>query len=253
MSKLCVKCGAALEDTAMFCNVCGTQQPAPQQPVYQQPVYQQPVYQQPAPQQPKPKMPIQLDEKKKKILIGAGAVVGVILIILLAVLIFQPAGKGAVDTMYDVMYEGEVDKCEDLLPEQMWEYLEDNNVSQGDFEDGAEKVSKSITKSAKKQFGSDYDIKYEIIETKDLEDSDVRKLASAMSKLYGNRKYLKKDDVQDIKEIWVKTTIEGSKGKDISISNMAIIKVDGKWYVGEIYKDSGKYKAAYFAAMEYAN
>lgn len=43
MSKVCINCGTALEDNAIFCDECGTRQPdmqSAQQP-FQQPVYGQ--------------------------------------------------------------------------------------------------------------------------------------------------------------------------------------------------------------------
>ena len=267
MSKLCVKCGAPLEDAAMFCNICGAQQSAPQQPAYQQPVYQQPVqqpvyqqpvqqpvyqqpvqqpvYRQPAPKQPKPA--IQLDDKKKKLLIGVGAAVGVILIVLLCILIFQPAGKGAVDTAYEVIFEGEADKIEDCLPEQVWEFYEDKlEKSVSDVETSYEKSYKSNNKEYKAIYGSDYKVDWEILETKDLEDSDVRKLANMLATNYGNKKYLKKDDIDDIKEVWIKVTIEGSKAKTAYVNHAAIIKIDGQWYLGYISKSEGKYTGIRF-------
>jgi len=58
---ICPKCGAALDNQAVFCNVCGAPQESQAQPVYQQPTYAQQVYRerqealQQAAQPPKPK------------------------------------------------------------------------------------------------------------------------------------------------------------------------------------------------------
>ena len=238
MSKLCVKCGAPLEDAAMFCNICGSQQSAPQQPAYQQPAYQQPVqqpvYGQPAPKQPKKAVDPGL---KKKILIGAGAVAAVALIIILLCVLIKPAGAGAIDTTYEVYIEGEMDNFEKVLPEGIWEWYEDKmELSIGDCQDQAEDEAKETKKDLKKTYGSDYEIDYKIVETNELDESDVNKIASKMEKQYG-KKYLNKNDVEAIKQVWVQITIEGKKDKNIYIERYDVIKIDGEWYCGYVSKD----------------
>ena len=238
MSKLCVKCGAALEDTAMFCNICGAQQSAPQQPVYQQP----------APQQPKKELKL---DKKKIITIG-GIAAAVILVVVLLFVLIPPAGSGAVDTYFEVYYEGNTDNFEDLLPESMWEYYEDKvKMSIGDCQEQAEEEAKENKKDNKKYYGSDYEFSYKVLDTYELDESDVNKLASKLQKRYG-KKYLNKDDVDAIKIIWAQVTEEGKKDKDIWVAERAVIKIDGEWYLGYVYRDeNGKYSEFWFEASFY--
>ena len=92
MSKFCVNCGAALEDEARFCGVCGGEQPAAPAPVSVAPSVQQPVQQIPAWQPMQP--PAKPKKSKKKFILAGGIAAAVAALALVFVFVILPMLRG---------------------------------------------------------------------------------------------------------------------------------------------------------------
>lgn len=258
MSKFCSNCGATLEDNVMFCSTCGTKQEAPVAPVAPAaPVYAAPVYEAPAaPVYEAPAAPVYeapaAPAKKSKKGLAIGLVVGAVVLIAAAVLVyflfFSNPYKAAFDARVDVETLGNFDAYETLVPEGYWDYLEDEyyvsrdkKVDREDVIDAAEESWEKYSEDVlSDQLGEDITFSYEIVKSVNMPETIVGYLAEAIEEDYG----IEADRVQAAVKVIYHVSANSSIYANYSIYNQeTLIKIDGKWYFADWenkYDDEGE-------------
>ncbi len=245
MNTFCTKCGNPIQNGAAFCPNCGTpvEQPVQQfvapQPVAEQPVHQyavpQPVaepqtqtlYEQPAadpvqtqPEQPKKKM-------NKGLIIGIVAGVAAVLVAVIACL-FVFGGNGPEDVANEaikaVYVDHDIDKFFELMHEDILEDLA--NKADMTVEELKEETGEMLSFLEK----FDYDFSWEIGEVFDADYDEFKKVSKSYRNDYGL-------EVEEVKYVNVTMEISGTmfgESMDESTEELVpVLKIDGKWYLGE--------------------
>lgn len=242
MSKVCKNCNAIVDDDSRFCTQCGSKefivseapQPAPQQQYY-------------APQQDY--VPASKKKSNKKLIailasVLAVVVAGVILIIALA---GGNSYEDIFDNMVDAVINGEFEKMEELLPPDVLKKVEEKEGQTFEemLEQNEEKLevySEYIRGKFEDRYGDDFKLEYEIIEANEVSESKLKKIAAALEKEYG----VDADDVEDVRDLKIETTVTGSKKEETNTSGFSVVKYDGSWYPLQYKeKSSGKITATF--------
>lgn len=232
----CEQCGAKLQDGAKFCTVCGTRVtddiPAPaQQP--QTPPAPSPAWTYQAPagntgyaQQPQ-YVPSQPQEQPKKKL-GKGALIGIIagglvlVVILLAVFgAFGSPGHGYVsqekliEAYFDAAEHRDFDRIAGMLAPNEVEYISDYyNYS------GSKEVCEFIDSWCPDQYSLKVDDWY-IYDVDEYGDYDIEDVEDDLE-----------IDVSEYVDVWVVVTFKNGDEYDYDFD---LVKVNGKWYITEIW------------------
>lgn len=234
MSKFCTNCGSVLDDQALFCTNCGAA--AGDDPVEAAPVEAAPA--EAAPVEATPAGKPQLNFK----LIGIAAAV-LAVVIILSCFIFPMLSTGpetAIKNMVAVM-EGNDGKVENLLPDSIWEYIEDEN-DDFDMDDFAEYFAEETLEGLEDGYGDGISISFDVEKKTALKDKKLEEIAEELSERYD----IDEDDVKEGYKMKVNMSIEGDEDDDEDESTVTVIKIGSKWYVYEMM--SGVvYSALYFS------
>jgi hypothetical protein len=263
MSKFCINCGTELEDDAVFCTNCGANNaeapapaaaPAPEAPVSEAPVYEAPVSETPAYEAPaasnvgstvedlknkavdfsKPLIE-KVKANPKLAMIGGGAVVGVILLIVLISSLIGGAWKSPVKTYLNGTCKGKIsfNAVKKLAPAEYWEYMEEEqDLDMDDVEDYIKDDYKDEFEESlesdyfEDEYGTDIKISYKIDSKKKLSKGKLGDLRDALKENYD----IAKKSVKAAYKVKVKITIKGDEDKDTNTNNLYVVKIGSKWY-----------------------
>ena len=244
MSKFCTQCGERLEDDARFCTKCGALSdaaPAPENPnVFDNAVEKmRPVVNsamEKAEDLVQKAKNIHFDEvvetaKKdpKKMLVPAIAALAVIALVIVLILSLggQPYTK-AVDTMFDAMFRGKVDKIEKMAPPEYWEYAEDHyDLDLEDVIDDMSDALEDTLEDFEDEYGNNLRFSYEVQKEEQLSERKRKKLAEALEDKYD----VDADEVKDAYALKLKMTIKGSEDDDTEKVEMTAVKIGKTWYL----------------------
>lgn len=232
MSKFCTNCGSALEDQALFCTNCGVavgDAPVEAAPVEAAPVEAAPVEAAPveaAPVEAAPAGKPQLNFKLIGIAAGVLAVVIILSCIIFPMLL--PSPESAIDNMIAAM-EGKESKVESLLPDSIWEYLEDE-IDDFDMDDLAEEFAEYTLESLERQYGEDIRISYDVEKKTALKEKKLEDIAEELADAFD----IDEDDVKEGYKMKVSMSIEGDEDEDEDEEEMTVIKIGNKWYIYEM-------------------
>lgn len=222
MSKFCTQCGSSLDDLAQVCPNCGNAIEAA-----------------PVEAAPAEEAPATTPQLNVKLIAIAAAVL--VVVIVLSCFIFPALSNSpedAIDNMIAVM-EGKDGKVDDLLPDSIWEYVEDEN-DDFDMDDFAEYFAEQTLEGLEDMYGDGINISYDVEKKTALKDKKLEEIAESLSDRYD----IDEDDVKEGYKMKVTMSIEGDEDDDEDESEMTVIKIGSKWYVYEMMSgvvNSAKY------------
>lgn len=213
----CPKCGKPFEENAANCAFCGARNPE-------------------VPASTNPKVNEIVNKarslNKKNIAILAGAVVVVVLAIILISSIAGNGYKKAIDNFFAVTVEGDVDKLEKLAPEEFWEELEETfDVKLKDIKKNVEEEFEATFESLEDDYGKNIKVKYKVLDKEELDEDDLDEIKDILKDSYG----IAKKSVKAGYEVEIEATIKGKDDEDTDEQDMTIIKIDGDWYITDIF------------------
>lgn len=256
MAKFCPNCGTELNDSSAFCPNCGSSvgapaapaapvnPAAPVKPVQEKKPRVKPVSAYTADAQ-KPDDAIQrLIDKIKgnpKCLILPGAIIAGVLVV--ALVLSLVLGGGYTDALdnYVNMFMGKSSAIGKSAPAAYWDYLEE--------EEGT--TLKELKKEFEKDYADEMDametflgkkikMTYEVLDEDELSSRKLKKIAEALENDYG----------MDVKVsagyiLEVELTLKGSEDKISNEQEFAVLKIDGDWYLVNLYESGGNYRVSF--------
>ncbi|MBE6713604.1 MAG: zinc-ribbon domain-containing protein [Ruminococcaceae bacterium] len=214
----CPKCGNTIQPNETFCAACGTA------------VNQQPAAAAPAAEAKKANPLAGILENKKMLMIGAGALVAVILLIVLFSSIFsvhssaEKVAKAYVEAFVTEDVEGELD----LYPKFYLEYMADERYDMKEYD--KDKLIRKIEKSRNWEKDDDVEIEFievEAKETKGKGDDKVKAKDVVKDFLKGIDCYEEYKNVDDAMFVTVGAEVDDEDGE----LTILCAKISGKWYV----------------------
>ncbi len=243
MAKICISCGAQMQDDMGFCPSCGTPQPQggqPQQPGFGQPQqgfggqpqmnygqpqqfgqpqqYGQPQmnYGQPGFGGAVPAKKFKMPDKKVLFVCGGVLVLVIVLIILLSI-IFGSSYKDPLDNYVKVLEKGN-GKAYQACVYEVDSVLADKKSATEYAED-----AKDLHEEFEEDYGKGAKCTYEILSKEKLKKSDIETVNQWMS-LLGV-----KDAIKDGYELKVAFTYSGSEDKNVDTQTVTVIKTSDGW------------------------
>lgn len=226
MSKICMNCGAQLEENIMFCTNCGAEVAAAAPAPEAAPVA-------PVEQKKKGLNVGELVEKAKKdpkILIIAGVAAVAVLAIIVALLwnpIFNP-WKSGLDNYVNLAIEGKASAVTKAAPKEVWEYIDDEaGISKEDFSKDKKDYAKDASEDAKETFGDNVKFSYKVVKSKKMTKKMVEAYGDGLENTYDiDADSVKAGYVVEYEyEISGKTSFTWGEGKAY------IVKIAGGWYM----------------------
>lgn len=164
--------------------------------------------------------------KKKKYLLVCLATLSCIL--LFAFVITLSTNKNNQETPINYLIESINDKNINKLPEAFHEYCSlciEQNISDEDFDEYIDNIIKD--------FGNDYKVTYEIINTEKLSSNEINSYETNALYTYSNYPYLSNGGVlqfERIDKVTVNINIKGNKQEQNSDVDFLIVKIEDKFY-----------------------
>lgn len=214
MSKFCGNCGSQMEDSAVICGNCGCRLSDNPAPVVINSA-------------------VTTSEKKgsKKKIIGIG--VAVVAVALIVVLCFTFLGgrseKAVVETYIKSGIENpDAASLVELFPEEFLTYqLREEGMSRTEAIKEMQETLDNVYEQIDK-YCDDWSVSWEITDTLDASDSEVKYLSADCKDLYGF-------EVSGQKDLTVEMTIEitkdGEKSSKVQECDLQIIKIGKSWYL----------------------
>lgn len=216
-------------------DVQNTQYQAPVQPQAPQQNFDLPQANQAKPQDAVKK----LMSNPKLPVIAIAAVAAIVVIIILASIL----GKGyekAVDNYFDAYFKGKVDKIEDCMPKEVWEYAAEEMEEEGVDVDGADDLVQGCKDGYLEsyeenivdgEFGEFKKFDYKIEKAKKVTDSKLEKIAEALDETYE----IDEDDVKKAYKLKLDGEIVFEDDEidldDAGLDELYSVKIGGKWYL----------------------
>ncbi len=257
MAKFCSKCGTELNDSSAFCPNCGTSvgapvapaapaapaapvSPAPEKPVREKKPRVAPVSAYTADNQ-KPSDAIQglIDKIKAnpKCLILPGAIVaGVLVLALVLSLVFGGGYTDALDNYVD-LFMGKSSAIAKSAPDAYWDYMEEEeDTTLKELKETFEDEYDEQIEAMEEFFGKRVKLTYEVIEEDELSARKLKKIAESLADDYD----------MDVKVsegymIEVELLLKGSEEELEQTQEFTVLKIDGKWYLVNMYEYDGEY------------
>jgi hypothetical protein len=158
-------------------------------------------------------------------IVAAVAVLAVCLLSAFGVIGYKKAVKNYVDVEYK--YVVSKSKIESLAPKEYWEYYEDEyDEDLDDVVDEYEDYADEKIEYLDDEFGDDWRVTYKIEDKEKISDSKLKKIARALHDDYD----IKKSSVKKGFDIELELEIKGSEDDDDGDDDIAVLKIDGKWY-----------------------
>lgn len=221
MSKICINCGAEMNDETMFCTACGT------------PVATEPVAAPEAAPAPAKKFNFgkllaaaKKDPKMRLIAIAAAAVVAIVLIVAIVSACVNPWKRG-MKNYVNLVYKGKTSAVVKAAPNDVWEYIDDEyGLSKDDIKKDAKKYAEDIAEDAEDSYGKNIKYSYKVIKQKRMTKKMVESLAEAIEENYDI-------DANAVKAGYVVQMEYEISGKDAfmwSEGMFFFVKIQGNWY-----------------------
>ncbi len=227
MSKFCGNCGTQLDDNAAVCTNCGASvslvasknnSGTPAENVIST------IKEKSGPFVEKLK-----SDKKFLFTVLGGVVAAILVLVLLFSLLFGGGYKRAVNNYIDAEYYGSFKSAVKCMPDEFWEYMEDEmNMDMDDLEDDFEESFEYREDELKDEYGKNYKVKYKITDKDELDDDDLDEIKDNLKEMG-----IKKKDVKKAMEVELELTIKGSEDKDTDDITLNLVKIGSKWYVFE--------------------
>lgn len=259
MAKFCGNCGNRMEDSEVFCGQCGTKSDvapvAPAAPVAPvapvapaapaAPVVPAAPVAPAAPKEPS-KFALWLNNFTDNVMelagkawawikakplnmgIAIGGAVAVVALIVLAIIFLGGGGEeGAVKTYVNVCLKGDFDDLEDMAPEAVWEYIDDEYGADVDdcVKVGEEKYKDSLDEM-EDEYGQDISISYEIIEIDEVSKTELKLLQASLKADFG----IPVKDITAASEVEIEYTIAGDDDEETDDTKIIVVEIDGDWY-----------------------
>lgn len=235
----CEKCGKSNPDEAKFCEGCGNPLVAEADLQAAEPAADSAdAFDAAAPQQAAP------NNTTKKIITIAVPVLLIVIIIwsLVSCGVFKPGYEKAFSNYCKAMQEGDgkllynttVDPyiLEGMLEGERSDYDEEQDVID-EYTDRAESQRDAL----EDEYGEHLKITYKIRKTTEYTQSEIEDIAAYLEERYD----YDASDVQDVVTLRVRMTIEGEDDRESDTTEVAMMKVRGKWYVAS---QSGRLSAS---------
>lgn len=233
MSKFCNNCGSQLEDQSTFCPNCGTACEASEAPaggnVVDKVTGMGKDY------------VAKAKTNKMLIIIPIVAVVVILGIILAFALI--PTYKTPIKN-YFAMQAGKASegKVKGMLPEEVWKYLDDQDISQKDVLKGYKKWAEDQKDELEDEYGKNFKISYKWTDKDEITGKELTKIKDAIT---GKYEKIKNKDIKKAYEVDLEVTIKGSEDDDEDESTMTVVQIGGKWYCYNILMNAESYAGMY--------
>jgi hypothetical protein len=236
MSKYCAKCGTELEESSGFCFGCGAhiseENPAlsepPAAPVSQIVIPRE------EPDMPPPDQGTTLPPKQPKnrkklwlILLAAAAVLTAVVLWLALDKGYERALKNYVATM-----NGDLDRVEQLAPQEYWEYLaEKNKITVADAIKQKKESIQTNCKAHAETHGKNAHFTAKCIYAEPVDAEILQKIKDYMEKEFGIRPGEVKDCVvMDVYMRW-----EGNIRDSSYMNGYCAVRIGFRWYLGYYY------------------
>ena len=227
MSRICSKCGAEIQDDALFCGKCGNQ------------VEEQAAAVQTTSDSSETSKSKTLNDKlndfiariknkdKKSIAVVSGIAAVLILILVLSICFsVRSTPEKALKLYMDVILHGEYNKIEKLAPDAYWEAMEDS-FSLKDAKEQAKTIYKSASRAYEDEYGDNIKITYKIKEKDDVKKSTFDDMKDFIKSTYD----IPKKNITDACSIEIELFIKGSEDEDSNETELYAVKIDGTWYI----------------------
>ena len=220
MSIICKNCNAVLDDDSKFCTQCGSTELVINE----------------APKK----------SNKKLFAIIGGAVAVVLVAVLLLVFVGGKSYQSVLDD-YAELLSGNVEKIEELekfAPIAIWDFYEkEEGESIDEIKAELKEDIKEDFPDVKERFGADYKCSLEVLREEEVSENDLYRIADYVEETYE----LDGDLVEKAYNITVKQTREGSEYISVSSGELAVLKVDGEWYLVALRENNdGQYQVKFF-------
>lgn len=204
----CKKCGQQIEETVNNCPYCGAINAS----------------------NPNAKQN-SLVEKAKKInpkhlgILGV-AVVAVVLVIILVSAIFGNGYAKAIDNYVDASMYGKAKAVKALVPNEMWEYIEDEyDVTLDTVADYYEEMSEASLEILEEDYGKNIKISYVLDEADEVDEYEYEEIKDKL-KEYG----VKRKDIKKAVEVEAEMKIKGKEDADTAEVELVFVKIGRNWY-----------------------
>lgn len=227
MSKFCTNCGAEMDDFAAVCGNCGTalSEAQPASTEFQAEIPTVPV-------KPNP-VKDAVNKVPRKALIGAGAVVAIVVVFALIVSAFSSGAGSVVKKYYKAMADGDGEKLADCIFAYGSKEYADDQIS--DYKD----IAKEAAEDLEDEYGSKAKVKIKVLDTYAY-DKDDDEFDDLVEDLLDTKDYLKdeyddidftRDDVKKIVEVCYRIEMTGDGEEDITYRSLIVAKIGSHWYI----------------------
>lgn len=225
MSKFCGNCGTQLDDNAAFCTNCGvslSSETKTEASVVSSAKNVLNVVKE------KSLLVINKMKNDKNFLYTVIGVAAAVVLAIVLLCVFLGGGyKKAINNYIDATYYGNYKAAMKCMPDEYWEYMEDElNVDLDDLEDDFEESFENREENLKEEYGKRYKVTYKVTDKDVLDNDDLRDIKDELKK-FG----IKKKDVTKAMEVEIEYTIKGSEDKDTDDTTLTLVKIGNKWYV----------------------
>ena len=212
MSKFCGKCGAQLDNDARVCGRCGN--------VVSEDISLNNIGDSP-----------QKKRRTKKLFIGVVATVAVmaVAIVVFVNIICSNSYKAVIDTYINSnLKNADATAFMELFPDEFLSYvLREENMSR---REAADELQKQLDSSVNMidSYYNDWSVSYEITDTHDSSNADIKLLSKDCEDLYGFTVSAEKEVTV---EVLVSATVDGETKEKTQDIDITLIKVDNSWYL----------------------
>ncbi len=258
MAKFCSNCGTEMNDSSAFCPNCGTsagpvatpaapvtpEAAAPVKPVREKKPRVAPVSAYTADnEKPNDKIQGLIDKIKgnPKCLIVPGAIVaGVLVVALVLSIVFGGGYTDAIDNYVD-LFMGKSSAIAKSAPDAYWDYLEEEeDITLKELKKDFEENYEDEMGAMEEFLGKNVKFTYEVTDEDELSERKLKKIADALSEDYGMDV-----EVSDGYMLELEFVLKGSEEKIEQTVEYGVLKIDGKWYMVNLYESNGNYSVSF--------
>lgn len=169
---------------------------------------------------------ININLKDRKTLIGLGA--GVLVLIVLLVLLFSGrSAKGTAEAFMDAMIDADSEAMFELVPDKVMDYLmEEEGMTKRDLKEMYEELDEELADTyewMEDYYGGKLKITYEIVDEEDVDKDDLEDIKELYEEVDVK--------VKDAKVFEIKMTMKVGSHKETQNLELTVIKVGGSWYI----------------------
>lgn len=199
MSKYCMQCGKEVEDKINNCPYCGASQ----------------------------NYSFENDKKKKDpvvIIVAGVALVLAVVIVIANLTILNNGYKKPVKNFFKMLETGDMDYIEEVLPEYLLDDIDDDELDE---------MSDEFKTFSKTLLGDDFDLSYDFVDKKEIDDDDLEELEDTVKE-----KYDEKVNVSKGYEVETEIIFEIDSESKTETFKINVYKIDGDWCLAHDSLDS---------------